>query len=1099
VLLCKLIKIKLSGVFYALWKITANFFFDPEKVNRVSFLFCTLIGLPGLAFIASLYSRWEKAPALEARPSNHSRLREALQGVRLLEGQLSGGLFYSPYSPHRSSVLSPEVTQFARKSSKRDGSTLSDAVILDLLDRNLERAVGRVRNAIKVNLGEATLWSDLAALYLELFESTHQPYYLIEALAASDRAVRLAPSSTEATFNWALALERLFLNSQARVAWKNYLRLDKSSPWALEARQHLYGLAVRRESELWDQQKLTLDDIASHGKNEQLREIVDRFRQFARLHVENEVLPAWGRAVLTKQKLGQSNLLLTAESIGSSLRELTDDRLLSDSVGVIRSALARGDKKTVYTLARGHIAYGSGVSLDKKGRDVEALTAFAHSAEKLAVGGSPFSDRARVMGAYSEFYLGRHAVVASQLPGLPEQLIIRHYFSLASHARRLLGLAHFRLANLEISLGYYREALCDALRIGESESIAASHFMIAENLRFQGESGEAWKDRYHALQLATAIGRTVYRHNAMFDAAEALIKQDRPRMALFFQNEMTNGAIQANDPFLVTETLLRRSRTQLRLGNTDGANWDTKMAAEWLTKLPHEPRRDQLEADIKASLGEIALEINPVHAEALLGEALAFAERTQLNFRLPLLFQKHASAFLALGNIDAAEEELRLGIEESERQRARVLDEQLRISYFDQVQPIFDEMIKLQSGLRQSPENSFNFAERARTRNLLEAISAKKPSIAAGSLTLESLQANLMEGVTLIQYAVLDDQILAWTVTRKRLNLTITRLEKKALVARINMLNDCLRGECGSERSFELLSDLYDTLLLPLPLSSLHNGQVLIIVPDKELNRVPFAALVNRRTGRYLIEDATVGYSPSATLYVKSTRRDQLLGVARYSGVLAIGNPSFDRRFYPNLSSIPASEIEARRIGMIYANSSVLTGAAATRQAFLNVAPQYDIIHLATHAIVNSDYPLLSMLLLAPSSPGLRKKEEGAVYAYDVYRLSFQHTRLVVLSGCETAGGNMAAREGIGSLARPFLAAGVPLVVGNMWRVDDQSSSDFLSSFHTRLARGYDPLRALRDTQVSFIRGKDIKLRNPLRWAGYEAIGGFSSLASGSK
>lgn len=1062
-------------------------------VSRISFLFCAFIGLPGLAFVASLYSHWEKTILLETRPSSHSQLRETLQGIRLLEGRLSGGFFYSPY---RHAVISPE---FARKISKEGGKTLSDVVILDLLDRKLERAVGRVRNAIELNPSEATLWSDLAALYLELFESTHQPYYLIEALSASDRAVSLAPNSIEANFNWALALERLFLNSQAKVAWRNYLRLDKLSPWALEARQHLHGLAVRRESELWDQQKLILDDIAYHGKSEQLREVVDRFRQFARLHVENYILPAWGRAILTDRESDQSNLLLTAEHISTCLRELTDDRLLSDSVGVIRSVLARRDKNKIYALARGHRAYGDGVRLDKEGRDVEALTAFTHSAESLAAGGSPFSDRARVMGAYSEFYLGRHAVVASQLSDSPEQFILRHYFSLASHARRLLGLAHFRLANLETSLGYYREALHDSLRIGESDSISAAHFMIAENLRFQGESMEAWRDRYHALQLATTVGRTVYRHNAMFDAAEALIKQGRPRMALFFQNEMINGAIEANDPFLVTETLLRRSRTQLRLGNRERANWDTKMAAEWLARLPYEPRRDQLEADIKASLGEIALEINPVHAEALLGEALAFAERTQLNFRLPSLFQKHALALLALGNIDAAEEKLRLGIEESERQRARVLDDQLRISYFDQVQPIFDEMIKLQSELRQSPKNSFNFAERARTRNLLEALSVKEPSIASGSLTLESLQVNLEEGVALIQYAVLDDQILVWTVTRKRLTLTVIRIKEKVLAARIDALNECLRGNCDSEEAFELLSGLYDTLLLPLPLSSLHNRQVLIIIPDKELNRIPFAALVDRRTGRHLIEDAILGYSPSATLYIKSAHRDQLLGRGSYSRVLAIGNPAFDRRFYPNLLSIPAAGKEARQIGMIYANSSVLIGPAATRQAFLDMAPQYDIVHLATHAVVNSDYPLLSMLLLAPSSPGLGKKEEGAVYAHDVYRLGFQHTRLVVLSGCETAGGNMVTREGIGNLARPFLAAGVPLVVGNLWQVDDQSSSAFLSSFHTRLARGYDPLQALRDTQISFIRGHDMKLRNPFSWAGYEAIGGFSSLASGSR
>jgi len=1071
------------------WYSSRRFLVRCRIVSRTCLLVSTLVGLAILVLSADPNFLWEKVPTQSSAPSR-SQAAKILKSLRLLEGRLSGGF---PYSPYRLVRPSQELVRLAREIGERDRGPLRETVVLDLLDQNPRRAIGRLRRAVELRPNEATHWSDLSAVYLELFKSTRQPYDLVEALVASDRAVHLAPTLAEANFNLALSFEKLFLTSQARAAWSMYLVVDKSSPWATEARQHLHLLAVRKESELWDQQKTVLDKAASRREVEQVRQLVDRFRQFARLHVENELLPAWGKATLERRTLEQSNLLQVAGIISNSLQELTGDRLLSDSVAVVRSALASQDARIIAVLARGHIAYGNGVTLDKAGRDAEALAEFARSAEWLKAGVSPFSDSARVIGAYSEFYLGRHAAVAGRLQVLPEQLVLRHYFSLASNARRLLGLAHFRLANLEVSLSYYREALDDALRIGECESVAASYFMLAENLRFQGESEEAWRDRYHALELATTIGRTIYRHNAMFDTAEALLKSDRPKSALFFQNEMVNAAIEAGDPFLITETLLRRSRTELRLGKMNRARLDTVAASEWLAKLPSEPRRDQLEADIKTSLGEIELKTEPLHAVVPLGEALGFSKRAQLVFRLPPLFHKYALALLRVGRVVDAESELRQGIEESERQRARVLDDQLRITYSDQVQPIFDEMIRLQAIRSRNIESSFNYSERGRTRNFLEAVLARGARrtqgdlpIAAGTVSLQGLQQSLDPGIAIVQYTVLEECLLIWTVTHQRADLTRVNISARDLAVKVYLLNACLNGKCELGKALILSQDLYDLLVRRIP--ALDRGQALIVVPDKDLTRVPFAALVNRLTGRYLIEDRVIGYSPSSTLYLNAVHRSRSLEGRRVQRALVLGNPAFDPRSFPNTPSLPAAEREAHKIGNIYPGASVLIGADATRKAFLTAVPDSDVVHLATHARINDEYPLLSMLLLAKDPHSSGKTAEGAVYAYDVYGLRLNQTRIVVLSGCETLGGK-AWSEGIGSLARPFLAAGVPTVVGTLWKVEDRNGLRFFEKFHRQLRSGQDALRALRAVQLEFLSNDDPSLRKPQLWAAYQAVG----------
>ena len=47
----------------------------------------------------------------------------------------------------------------------------------------------------------------------------------------------------------------------------------------------------------------------------------------------------------------------------------------------------------------------------------------------------------------------------------------------------------------------------------------------------------------------------------------------------------------------------------------------------------------------------------------------------------------------------------------------------------------------------------------------------------------------------------------------------------------------------------------------------------LVVVPDKELFLVPFEALVDPRTGHFLVEDRMVSYAPSASLYVHLQER----------------------------------------------------------------------------------------------------------------------------------------------------------------------------------------------------------------------------------
>ena len=133
--------------------------------------------------------------------------------------------------------------------------------------------------------------------------------------------------------------------------------------------------------------------------------------------------------------------------------------------------------------------------------------------------------------------------------------------------------------------------------------------------------------------------------------------------------------------------------------------------------------------------------------------------------------------------------------------------------------------------------------------------------------------------------------------------------------------------------------------------------------------------------------------------------------------------------------------------------------------------------------MVNEKNPLLSMLVFAPGKGG----DPGALYAHEIYQMDLARTKLVVLAACDTAG-DVPVSEGASSLARAFLAAGVPTVVASLWSVNDRTTARLFQVFHQRLRAGADPGTALRDAQLTLLRSPGPE-SSPAAWGAFEVIG----------
>lgn len=176
------------------------------------------------------------------------------------------------------------------------------------------------------------------------------------------------------------------------------------------------------------------------------------------------------------------------------------------------------------------------------------------------------------------------------------------------------------------------------------------------------------------------------------------------------------------------------------------------------------------------------------------------------------------------------------------------------------------------------------------------------------------------------------------------------------------------------------------------------------------------------------------------------------------------------------LSSLPGAEQEVKDVAA-QANTlglqvTLLTGEKATEFNVKQLVNP-EILHFATHGIFVSgnsyDAFLRSKLALAGVNDGNTftgsdhtKFEDGWLTAYEVTQLRLQGTRLVVLSACETAVGDVEASEGVYGIQRAFETAGARQVLGSLWKINDRATATLMTAFYDSYFKERDILKAYR-------------------------------------
>lgn len=444
-----------------------------------------------------------------------------------------------------------------------------------------------------------------------------------------------------------------------------------------------------------------------------------------------------------------------------------------------------------------------------------------------------------------------------------------------------------------------------------------------------------------------------------------------------------------------------------------------------------------------------------------LEEAFDFAERARARAFLQLLGNRR------LQPAHGADEQL---VREAEALRTQVLDWE-RQSLF--APPA--ERTRILTDLRQARQRYQSLVVRLKTSNPEYASLAK-----VEPLQIQAVREELPADATLISYFVSSLGVHAWVLDRgtfQHVPLQLTPADLRRAVCWADQFAPHeVRGvkvhdpKCGDRASSE---EVFDQLIAPLRNKIRHPR--LVLIPHGVLHYLPFAALRDRQSGHYLIQDYTLTYTPSASaLRFLRGKESPVAGRA-----LVLGNPNNPA---PELQRLAWAEKEAVAVARDLGTTAML-GPQATESVLYHLNGGVDLLHIAAHGIYHPESPLFSRIALTPGND-----QDGNLEVHEVLAdLDLTGVNLVVLSACQTAVGERSGGDEIVGLTRALLYAGSPGVISTLWNIDDEATAVLMEQFYKRLLSGATAAEALRQAQFALLQ--DPHYSDPKFWAAFSLTG----------
>ena len=383
----------------------------------------------------------------------------------------------------------------------------------------------------------------------------------------------------------------------------------------------------------------------------------------------------------------------------------------------------------------------------------------------------------------------------------------------------------------------------------------------------------------------------------------------------------------------------------------------------------------------------------------------------------------------------------------------------------------------------------------------------------------------------ILEYFVSDTVLFAFCITKEaykihRLKLDTTQTKGvNTLQADVRALTQALSSPrlpgWSVERYTEPAARLYEVLLKPFEKEI--KGKDLVLIPDGELQKIPFEALLRDRPLpeekqwrdlSYLARFHDISYHYSATLFLDQWRKPTTAGQGfvafapvfadtttgrvvtnvdvietPFIAMLSRGDTA-GRAFLNDGSEVaplPGTEREVKAIYDLFTQKRqpaqyYLSGNADEATVTTTDLTKYKYIHFATHGLTDEDHPDRSCLILAQTPDSTN---DNLLTGSEMYGLNLE-ADLVVLSACQTGKGQLRQGEGVIGLTRGLLYAGARNIIVSQWNVNDASTAELMTRFYTYLLNGQSNRAALRNAKLELLSGP---YACPHYWAPFVLVG----------
>lgn len=992
---------------------------------------------------------------------------------------------------------------------------------LYLAQHDPDKAIDQFEKALKLDERNARLYSDLGAALLEkgiASELNGEQGKSYEEFGRSNehlsKALELDGSLLEALFNRALCRERMNLDRQAEEDWKKYLEKDRNSGWANEARQRLKKIEERSTSPSQVREQLFQDFMEAHGRkdDDEAWKLISQSRDSTGSSIENRLVDDYLDLASKGQSKSAEEFLNALSYAGDLESQRANDLFVRDLVRFYKVATPRQRQN----ITEGRAAMRRGrecFSRPDSTPDFDAALEFHGRAKEL------FERATDTCGAmYAVYNLGN---CYTQKPRA--DLALPLYEPLAQsceraqykwlHAQTLSAMANARLyfRDFSAAMELTERSMNLSKEIGDNFGFLRSLFQFAEEHRYVNKPQKALDLHVRDLALSRAkLLPPAQLWKSYFSIGLTYYQLDLHSTAIDFQREALKLALEAGDSRFICRSYNYLAMLLAREGNYAEAKSNIERALDIGNAFTKRDVRIEVTAPCFQQLGYVHRQLGDFKkATENYDQAIQFYDELNLKFFSYTARKEKLLSCMESGECESLAADMETLLNLFEEQRSKILEESSRSTYFDAEQGIYDIAIEYEFYKKKDAERAFDYSERSRGRSLTDSTNNsgkivdnpydpdRKFDETSQPKSIDDIRFLMPAEAQVLQYAVLRNSVLIWVVNKSRdkffaasEDVPIGDLNKRVK----NFLDLISRS---SESDFDEFSDqskyLYDLLIKPVE-NALDPTRLLCIVPDKILNHLPFAALRSQSSGKYFVVRQERGFvlSPSSTLFAISSEAARERNSSNTERLLSVGNPLFDRKSFPGYAPLGSADTEARAIAKCYGSQDPLIGASATKQRVMDEMETADVIHLATHAITDPWNPLRSKLLLAKGASD--KDSDGILRADEIYKLDLSHTKLVVLSACQTGIERYYGGEGMVGLSRPFIAKRIPLVVASLWKVNSESTADLMISFHKfRKQGGLPTAEALRKAQIQMMEDAGTVNHLPYHWASFVTIGGHAS------